>query len=176
MILQPRTVFFSHPLSADNLTLYWWTVNKTSWGKHRIKMLPACSLWSRITQCLCSLGCYKLIQLLKQTSLYLLSHSLIRIIVLNLKCFDRRSPIKWSVTHPWMFFHRRPKLSLWGASFFKKSLCERSARETSYRDIVTAVIYCYITTLRETWLWPFSMWTCYVTTVWIYKGLYGGRH
>ena len=34
--------------------------------------------------------------------------------------------------------------------FLKKSLCERSARETSHRDIVTAVIYCYITTLRET--------------------------
>ena len=35
--------------------------------------------------------------------------------------------------------------------FLKKNLyAERSARETSYRDIVTAVIYCYITTLRET--------------------------
>ena len=33
----------------------------------------------------------------------------------------------------------------------KKNLYEeRSARETSYRDIVNAVIYCYITTLRET--------------------------
>ena len=53
--------------------------------------------------------------------------------------------------------------------FKKKSLCERSARETSYRDIVTAVIHCYITTLCETWLWSFSMWRCYVTTVWIYK-------
>ena len=39
--------------------------------------------------------------------------------------------------------------------------------------MVTAVIYCYITTLRETWLWPFSKRRCYVTTVWIYKGLYG---
>ena len=26
---------------------------------------------------------------------------------------------------------RRPKLSLWGVTFFSKSLCERSARETS---------------------------------------------
>ena len=49
--------------------------------------------------------------------------------------------------------------------FLKKSLCKRSARETCYRDIVTAVIYRYITTLRETWLWPFSMWRCYVTKV-----------
>ena len=31
----------------------------------------------------------------------------------------------------------------------KKSLCECSAHETSYRDIVTAVIFCYIMTLRE---------------------------
>ena len=45
--------------------------------------------------------------------------------------------------------------------------------ETRYRDIVTAVIYCNLTTWRETWLWPFSMWRCYVTTVWIYKGLHG---
>ena len=70
--------------------------------------------------------------------------------------------------------HRRPKLSLWGVTFFfKKSLCEPC--ETSYRDIVTAVIHCYITTLRETWLWPLRKWRCYVTTVWIYKGLYGGK-
>ena len=34
--------------------------------------------------------------------------------------------------------------------FLFKSPCERSARETRYRDIVTAIIYCYITTLRET--------------------------
>ena len=30
--------------------------------------------------------------------------------------------------------------------FLKKSLCQRSARERRHRDIVTAVIYCYITT------------------------------
>ena len=57
--------------------------------------------------------------------------------------------------------------------FIFKCLCERWARETSYRDTVTAVIYCYITTLRGTWLWTFSMWRCYVTTVWIYKGCMG---
>ena len=71
--------------------------------------------------------------------------------------------------------HRRPKLSLWRVIvfFIFKCLCERWARETSYRDTVTAVIYCYITTLRGTWLWTFSMWRCYVTTVWIYKGCMG---
>ena len=35
--------------------------------------------------------------------------------------------------------------------FLKKiSLCERSTSEKSYRDIVTTVIDCHITTLRET--------------------------
>ena len=58
--------------------------------------------------------------------------------------------------------------------FFKKNLYANvQLCETRYRDIVTVAIYCYIMTLRETWLWPFSMWRCYVTTVWIYKGLYG---
>ena len=38
--------------------------------------------------------------------------------------------------------------------YYFKSLCERSACETRYPDIVTAAIYCYITTLRETWLCP----------------------
>ena len=71
--------------------------------------------------------------------------------------------------------HRRPKLSLWGVTIFLKKNLYANVQlcETRYRDIVTAVIYCYITTLRETWLWPFSMWRCYVTTVWIYKSLYG---
>ena len=75
----------------------------------------------------------------------------------------------------YIFGRRQPKLSLWGVIllFSLNLYAERSARETSYLEIVTAVIYCYITTLRETWLWPFSMWRCYVTTVWIYKGLYG---
>ena len=57
--------------------------------------------------------------------------------------------------------------------FFKNLYANVQLCEARYRDIVTAVIYCYITTLGETWLWPFSMWRCYVTTVWIYKGLYG---
>ena len=29
--------------------------------------------------------------------------------------------------------------------------------------------------LCELCLWPFSIWRCYVTTVWIYKGLYGEK-
>ena len=58
--------------------------------------------------------------------------------------------------------------------FFKKSLCERSALRKRFRDIVTAVIYCYITTFNtRNVTGHFSMWRCYVTTVWIYKGLYG---
>ena len=72
--------------------------------------------------------------------------------------------------------HRRPKLSSWGVIFFNKNVYANvQLVNTRYRDIVTAVIYCYITTFRRTWLWSFSMWRRYVTTVWIYKGLYGGK-
>ena len=35
----------------------------------------------------------------------------------------------------------------------------------TFRDIVTAVVYCYITTKFQTWLWPFSIWRGYVSTV-----------
>ena len=52
--------------------------------------------------------------------------------------------------------HRRPKLSLWGVILLTKMFMRTLAGKHENRDIVTAVIYYYITTLRRTWLWPFN--------------------
>ena len=46
--------------------------------------------------------------------------------------------------------------------FFLNLYANVQLAKTRYRDIVTTVTYCYVTTLRETWLWPFSMWRCSV--------------
>ena len=93
--------------------------------------------------------------------------------------YKNSPPIAKSWIRPWflqcIFYrsldHRQPKLSFWGVIIFclKKSLCYRSARERRHRDIVTAVMYCYIMTkfMRNMTL-AFKRFE-------FYKGLYGGK-
>ena len=56
---------------------------------------------------------------------------------------------------------------------FFQSWSERSAFETWHGYRCHLLLHNDRVSLRETWLWPFSIWRGYVTTVWIYKGLYG---